>query len=142
MRSTAVLTVAVVVFAACAVVALGASGDTYVYSGNKRVLVYDGLQEWPTGSSSCYEGGEVKINRQQTWMEFTGTTFLRWGYARREKPGQWAVYSVEAGRKLEGTTKQRSSARWDVFRGDRLVGHTKGPDGREASAAFLVFCLG
>ncbi len=137
MRRTVVLMVAVVALAAVVAVALGASGETYGYVGNKRVSAYDG-QVW--GESFCYEGGGVTINRQHTWMEFSGTTNIRWGYARREKPGQWAVYRVVTGRKLVGSTKQRSSSRWDLVRGNRLVGHTKGPDGREASAAFLVFC--
>ena len=141
MRRAAMFMVAVVAFAACAAAASGASPYTNMYVGNKLVAYFDPEfgQEWNEGDQfSCYEGGYAIVNRQHTRMVFQGPQGVRYGYARRVKPGQWAVYSYG---KLVGSTMQQSSLRWDVFRGNRLVGHTRGPDGREASAALLVYCL-
>jgi hypothetical protein len=109
-------------------------GDTVMYLGstNKGVVTADLFIACDYGSAS------FTANKAGTWINIHWMDGAVAGHARRERPTRWLIYANDPSKKgptLVGSAQRRTSMRWDVLRGRRLVGHTQGPNGPAAALA-------
>lgn len=115
---------------------------TYVYRGARRVAeyVWDGPpygQIW----GACLSGNAAWPNAKGTTIVLRNSGEFTWGYARRQSSRVWTVFaSNDPLSRVVGSVRRVTAARWNGYDGKRLAGHTRGPDGPAAWAAYLIFC--
>jgi hypothetical protein len=132
--------------------ASSAKAPTHMYRGTKSVgLIRPGqigafrAEGWdiecPAAEGSFLTRGRSVRDRTRINVHFWDGAVV--AISRRQSAGRWVIYDFPGygqPARFAGFAVRRSSTRWDVFRGQRKVGYTIGPDGPPAATALLMVC--
>jgi hypothetical protein len=117
-----------------------ADGRTYMYLGRKRVGFIEPSCCWLRGTLyrvSCpqrYDGGSVRLRGRRIEVRSALESLMTRG--RQINARRWALSAGP----VVAVAVRRTASRWDLRRGKRIVGHTRGPAGPEAAAALVSPC--
>jgi hypothetical protein len=124
-----------------------ARAPTQMYRGqtNAGTIEPVGLRHWSVDCPNGNSGSEVFIGARRRRIYVRHWDGNLDGYADLQSSGRWTIYraSVDPGERWKpvGLALRRSATRWEILKGRRRVGHTIGPDGPEAAAAFFgAYC--
>jgi hypothetical protein len=144
LRAAAVSAVAVVLALSLASAASPNAGSTSFYLGKRLEGNLESKMalhgRWWTADCAYDTPGDVVMASTRDWINAFLWDGHRNGFARRVRPGRWAIYLTFRPKRPYALAIQRSANRWDVARRGRVIGHTVGPDGAAAAAALLTVC--
>lgn len=114
---------------------------TSLYRGMRDVgaIERDGPGQWRRDCDG-YSGGYITRgprHREQINVHYMDGAVG--GYSRLRN-GRFVIYMRGEGQRVIAVAIRRSSTRWDVMKGKRRIGYTKGRDGAEAATALATMC--
>jgi hypothetical protein len=148
-RWTSVVSLLAVAVGAIALVSTGAAAantervSTSMYLGSRNVgaIYTESPGLWRFDCIGGYAGGYItrgpRRHLDQINVHYMDGSVA--GYSRLRN-GRVVIYMRGDGQKVKGIAVRRSSTRWDVERGKRVIGHTKGRDGPEAATVLATMC--
>ncbi len=113
----------------------GTGPQTSVYVGARRV----GCVRRSSGRLwDAQEGACGWVEKRTTRALYAGEGFRAHGVGRLATGNVWRVSAAGSSRSLGAVRRGASATRWEIYKGNRRIAYTKGPDGPAAGVAFLV----